>query len=505
MNRIDKEEFSEGDTLPPNDVGAERALLGAFLIDPEIVDSYSPKLEPDDFYFDANRRIFAALAELQNEGIGADIVVLLDKLRNNGELDAVGGEAAIAEIMGACHTTLNADRYAAIIAEKSLRRKLISEAAGIRSEAQQGESPAPLQISRRLQSLERLSESVPRKTLFDAGSLVTETLSLLDRSDEAPISTGYDSVDNMLNGGFRPKNLVVIAARPRGGKTAAAVNLVQNTCLGNRVPTAFFSLEMTASEIAFRIISHESRVFSAKLTPGAAIRGQLASYDIARIAEAGERLKKSPFWIEEKSGASLSEIVSSMRMLHRKHGVRMFFVDYAGIVDAELPDRPIREQITRVAVTFKAVAKDLGVVVVLLAQLNRESASVSGGKLDRDKLINMRPKLEHLKESGALEENADVAILLHRPELLVSRNEAATMGLEGCAEWILAKNRNGRQGELSMRFNGRFVRFEEDTACHAEDRDCFSEPSDAVEWDADGTGTEEHQQKTFNDGVDFAT
>lgn len=495
-----KGNFPENDDLsqpPPNDTDAERGLLGSFLIEPSIIDRYSPRLSPDDFYSDANRRIFAVLNRLRDDGIPGDVIVLVDRLRSNGEIEAVGGEAAIYEIMSACHTITNADHYAGIIAEKSLRRRLLAETGNLRAAVLQGDSPAVQLLSRWQQSLELLVESTPRKTLFSAADLTTESLSLLDRIEDSPIATGYEHLDETLGGGFRPKSLVVIGARPRGGKTVSVVNLMQNICIGAGVPGVFFSLEMTATEIYYRLLSNESGVYSSKLGPGAAIRGQLTAYDMGQIIEAGNRLAESPFWIDDRSGASVSEIASTMRLFHRKHGARIFFIDYAGIVNAELPDRSIREQIGGVAVAFKRIAKELSVIVVLLAQANRDSATVPKGTPKREKLIASRPRLEHLKESSGLEENADVVILIHRPELLVGRTEAAELEIEGYVEWIVAKNRNGRQGEIPMHFSGEFVRFEE-----CDGVEITEEPSEGAgdpkgQPGEDNTGTE--QQRTFND------
>lgn len=446
------------DVSPPCDLEAEESVLGAVLLDPRVIDSVSDILQPTDFHSDANRRIYAQLLAMAASGGEIDPLLLADRLQQAGELEAVGGVSYLGAIMASVHMTLHVVRYAEIVRENSLRRRLILAASDLIVRAQTpGEPLKPL-----LDSLESILFSGDRcgdRPITDAVEWMCRTTGELDNVDSSPvIPTGIASLDVLLGGGFRPGQMPVIAARPSVGKSALMLNMAVHIAKVERVPVGIFSMEMLLEELGKRALSADSETrFSSIMRPA-----KLNQDDYERISESACEISESPIFIDDNSRRTVSDIELRARRLIRKHGVRILFVDYLGLIEHEDSRVGIYQRVTDISRRLKTLAQTLKIPIVVLCQLNRESVKPRMGvKLDRAKLDSLRPRLDHLRDSGAIEQDADIVLLLHRPETVVTREEAVELGIVNEAELIVAKNRQGRRGTVDLIFDGPHARFVE--------------------------------------------
>lgn len=430
--------------VPRND-DAERATLGAILIRPELCDDVSTILRASDFYVDAHRRIFTRLVEMSAESKGADLILLVQRLRESGELKEVGGEAYLAELMESSKTTAHATRYAEIVRDLSLKRRLIAASENILAAAESDGGEARELIAKAEEKIFAVGEHGVDGTTKTAAEILPLVYSALDaraRGENLGLSTGFNSLDSIL-GGLRDAELIIVAARPSMGKTAFASNVAEFVAVEQRKPVLFFSLEMTETELITRMVCGRGRV------PSEALRYPLQGAELSQFMTAGNEISAAPLIISDAPSRTVAEIGAVARRTKRRDGLGLVVIDYLGLIDPDDPKAPRQEQVAKIARRLKGLARELKVPVLCLAQLNRQAETTKDNK----------PRLSHLRESGAIEQDADVVLFVHREEYYLTREEAEEKGLRGVAEIIVAKHRNGPTGEAKLHWEGAYTQF----------------------------------------------
>lgn len=424
-------------------------MLGAILVHGVSPDEVTPFVDPGDFYTDTNSILFKAVLA---DDTTIDAAALVRRLKDRGELEEIGGEAYLAELMhNAPATTQTAIAHAKRIRETADQRRLRDAALDALYRIRSGESVDDIRaaIEPVFFDDERNVSSGP-VTCKDA---VFEFFKELDKPETPQIKTGFSGLDDMI-GGFTPGQMVIIAARPGQGKTAFATNVVTNMVAGG-VPVLFFSLEMSNLEITQRLFSSIGQI------PLRDIRSRPISQQTRqRVAEYGEYIAGLPLLIDDASRRRVLDLESVSRRAIRKHGVGCVVIDYLGLIEPDMANQTRYEQVTAISRQIKTMARRLSVPVIVLAQLNREASS------SKDR----RPKISHLRDSGAIEQDADIVILIHRESKYDDQADKSK------AEIIVAKNRNGTTGGMELRWEGWFTRFVEEAG---------GEEADGEEWQPD--------------------
>jgi len=430
------------DRLPPHDRSAERSVLGSCLRNNHVIDDVIGALRAEDFYLDAHQKAFVAIVTLWNKAKPVDLVTLADHLHIEGKLADVGGHAYVAELWDAAPTSANATYYAEIVRDHGLTRGLIHAGTEILRDAYDRVSPAKDMVAEAEKKILAIAEGGIAAETFTIEQCISEAYDRLDARSKTPhamsgIATGFTDLDE-LTAGLQNSELVLVAARPSVGKTAFAMNLVLNA-VRHEHAVYFVSLEQSRLEIAERLMCCDARVDSHRLR-----RNTLSADDMEALVKSGGRLKKTKLFIDDTPSQQILRIASTARRLKRKNGIAAVFIDYLQLIDPDDRKAPRQEQVAANSRRLKALARELRIPVVAMAQVNRGS----------EERVDHRPRLSDLRESGALEQDADVVIMLHRPE----RYEPGTQ--EGVTEVIVAKQRNGRTGEVTMMFQKEYMRFE---------------------------------------------
>ncbi len=437
------------DRVPPHDLDAEMSLLGSMMLSREAIGAILPIIPAHDaqrFYQPAHQELFTVLCDLYDQNKPIDLVVAKDELLRRNGMDKVGGEAYMIDLVQSVGSWVNAEHYARIVRDKSMLRDLISCAGHIINDAYDSADHARDVLDRAEQSLFKTTE---QRVSGEAASLketITEVFHLIETRGEHFLSglpSGFIELDE-LTSGFQPGELIIIAARPSMGKTALGLNIAERIAVDEKMPVVFFSMEMSRQQIAQRILCARGRVDSHKMR-----RGMLSEDEIAQLAYVCQDLEQAPLLIDDTPGMSVQELRAKTRRLHLKHDVRCVFIDYLQLMFAPNVDRKLanrQEEIATISRSLKALARELNIPVVAMAQLNRASEVREGH----------RPRMSDLRESGAIEQDADVVMLLHREEYYKPKDAS----LKGKAELILAKQRNGPTDLLQLHFNVQQTRFD---------------------------------------------
>ena len=434
--------------VPPQNLEAEQSVLGAILLENEAINQALEVLSSEDFYRESHREIFRAMAELSDRSQPVDAITLTDLLKGRGRLEAVGGPAYIAELAAGVHTAANIAHYARIVREKAVLRSLASIATEIASSAYDG----PVSVDEFLDEAEHrvfeISERRIRASFHSMRDLTRDSLKLIERLYErremvTGVPTGFIDLDR-ITAGFQPSDLIVIAGRPSMGKTALALNVAAYAALeaDPHVGVAFFSLEMSREQLVLRMLCSEARVDSAKTRAG-----YLADRDFQRLAEAAVRLSEAPIFVDDSSDITPITLKAKCRRLARDSSTNLglIIVDYLQLMRSSRPGESREKEIAEVSRALKALAKELKVPVIALSQLNRQVES----RPDR------RPLLADLRESGAIEQDADVIAFIYRDEMYHRDSKEP-----GVAEVIVAKQRNGPTDTAKLTYLTQFTRFE---------------------------------------------
>src|SRR5580700_7966221 len=433
----------------PASIEAERSILGAILLDSLLFDQ-AAELKPDDFSLDAHRRIFSRMRDLQDTGRPVDMITLAEELDRRKEVEAIGGVAYLSSLIDGVPDRPSIEHYVRIVRNKSLLRGLINIAQLAIAEAIDHSDEAEEVINRAEQGIFQLSENRLGQGFSDIPSIVKGSFGSLDelyaRGQEITgLATHYTMLDKMTSG-FQPSDLVIIAARPSMGKTALAMNIAENAAILDGKVVGVFSLEMSKEALLMRMLASHAQVDSKDLR-----QGFLTKDDMRKLTRAVEQLTQSKLYIDDTPGISVSEMRAKARRLRQTEGLDLLIVDYLQLMSA-VPIGGKRfenrtQEVSAISRGLKALAKELKVPVVALSQLSRAPESRGG---------DHRPQLSDLRESGSIEQDADLVAFIFREEVYKKDDP----DLDGMAEIIIAKQRNGPTDTIKMAFIKRFTRFE---------------------------------------------
>jgi len=437
------------DRLPPHNLDAEKGVLGSLLLDPNLCDDVALVVRPDDFYADANRLLYGHLMALHDEGKRIDAMLLLERLRQSGDLEAVGGAAYVAEVVQAVPYAANAVYYAEIVRDKATLRALIHASTEILRDAYEPTLDPREMLSRAEEQIFAVHDQRSADQVTSIHDLLVEAFDRIDarleRGEGVGVPTGFPDLDN-LTGGLHDSEFVVLAARPSMGKTALATNIAEYVAIEANVETLFVSLESARLELAQRMLCSQGRIDANKFRTGF-----LSKEDRSKLVEASAKLGKAPFFVDDTPARTVTEIAACARRLKRKQNLGLVVIDYLQLIQPDDPRDPRQEQVAKMARRLKALARELKIPVLCLAQLNRQTEQGKEGH---------RPRLSHLRESGAIEQDADVVMFIHREEYYHTREEAQEKGIAGQADVIVAKQRNGPTGDVKLAWFDKHTRFE---------------------------------------------
>ncbi len=430
---------------PPHNLDAEQSVLGSILLDNETYASLEGMLAADHFYKEGHRKIFRAIERLFRRGDPMDLVTLTEELRQSGELESVGSVPYLIGLADSVPTAAYADSYARIVLEKATLRDLISASGRIMQLAYDQAGPLDEVLDQAEQSIFDLATKKRRSQFEGMPTLVTETFAHINElfANPDPVSgmrTGFKELD-MMTAGLQPSSLNVLAARPSMGKTALALSMALNAALRDSVSVGIFSLEMSAVQLVTRMLCSEARVDMSRVR-----NGQLSDRDFQRLADTAGRMSEARVFIDDNPDLTVMELRSRARRLTAEHDLGLLVVDYLQLMSAgtRSTGENRQQEISAISRGLKALARELDIPVLVLSQLSR---AVEGRP-------NKRPMLSDLRESGAIEQDADLVMFIYRDEYYDQQSEK-----HGIAEVIIGKQRNGPTGTLELQFHNSHVRF----------------------------------------------
>lgn len=446
---IDIDNLKKLSNKPPAAIEVERMVLGAMLIDGEAVPKAVEILKPENFYDKKHGFIFDAIVSLYNSNEPVDTVTLYEELKKSAKLDEVGGATFISKLSEDISSAANIDFHARVILEKWILRKLISTSFEIASEAFQGQEDVFDILDQAESKIFSISEQSTKESFKSMDKAVREALELIEAIHNKNISTfsvpsGYYQLDELL-GGFQKSDLIIIAARPSMGKTAFALSVARNAAIEHKVPIALFSLEMSTIQLATRLISAEARINAHSVRTG-----KFRAEEGAKISRTVHKLSKAPIYIDDTPGLNVLELRAKARRLKNEKNVGMVIVDYLQLMSSSFRAESREREISIISRSLKGLAKELDIPVIALSQLNRAVEQSS----------DKRPMLSHLRESGSIEQDADVVLFLYRPETYEIEQYQDGESTEGIAEIIIGKQRNGPIGDVKLQFIKDYARFE---------------------------------------------
>ncbi len=433
------------DRLPPQNEDAERAILGAIMLERDALGLAVEKIAAADFYRKEHRLIFAAMQALYEHDQAIDAVTVAEELERRGQLEETGGRQYLAYLLATVATAANVGYHAGIVKEKALLRDLIRESTRIAGEAYEGAGPAADILDRAQTRIYSIAESTNKSGFESVKSVVPSAFRTIEeafrnKSDVTGLRTGFVDFDR-ATAGLQKSDLIVLAARPSMGKTALALNIAFNIAVREKVPVAVFSLEMAKEQLVMRMLCASGGFNNHDIR-----RGQIEPQQWPRLTAACEDLSRAPIFIDDSSGLSALEMKAKARLLKRQHDVGLIIVDYLQLMTGAHRSENRQQEISDISRNLKALAKDLGVPVMALSQLSRAVESRGDN----------RPKLSDLRESGAIEQDADVVIFIYREEVYRPDDES----LRNMATIIIGKQRNGPTGQFDLHFNKNCTRFD---------------------------------------------
>jgi replicative DNA helicase len=452
------------DRQPPRSLEAEQAVLGSILLLPEACDDVAMILRPDDFYDDAHEKIYQEMLAMHDAGRRVDHTLLVERLKSSGQYESIGGAAYIAEIARAVPTAAHAAYYAHIVKDKSMLRKLIFSSTEILRDAYDETVDPRQMLSRAEEKVFGILDQKSGGEVATISDVLQESLIRMNARMEQDygaggVATGFTDYDR-LTGGLHPSELVILAARPSMGKTALAMNIAEHVAMEEKSPTLFVSLEMSALELGDRLLCSVAKVNSHRLR-----NGTISMEDRKRLVEKAAIISLSPLFVDDSPSRTMTEIAAAARRLKRKDGLGLIVIDYLQLIEPDNPKDPRQEQVAKIARRLKGLARELEVPVLCLAQLNRQAEDSR----------EHRPRLSHLRESGAIEQDADVVMFVHREEYYQNNDEDRAR-VAGEADLIVSKQRNGPTGDIKLTWKSDFTRFDDHRATpHEEFSDYSSE------------------------------
>jgi replicative DNA helicase len=433
------------DRLPPHNRDAERSVLGSMLRDNAVIGDVLQIVRVENFYTDAHQKIFQAITALYDKGHPADLVTVAEVLREQKFIEDVGGYAYLAELWDAAPTAANAEYYARIVRDKAVVRSLIHAGTEILRDAYDQVQPADELLEgaeRKILDIAQMGITGQTHTIENALKEAYDRIDQRHQRDSlasiSGIPTGFLDLDEKT-AGLQNSELVIVAARPSVGKTSLALSMARHIIVEEGLPVFFVSLEQSRIELAERLLCAQAYVDSHKLR-----KGHLASDDLQKLIHAGSILGQAKLFIDDTPGQGMLRIAANARRLKLRHGIRCLMVDYLQLIEPDNRRDPRHEQVANISRRLKFLARELQIPVVALAQVNRASE-------DRQ---DHRPRLADLRESGSIEQDADTVMMLHRPEMYEPGQS------EGTVDVIIAKQRNGPTGEVTLAYRKQYMRYE---------------------------------------------
>lgn len=447
-------QLESGGRIPPQAIEIEEAILGSMLIDEQAAVIALEILQEDDFYKPAHRHIFEVISKLNDRNNPLDLLTVENELRDNKLLESIGGSGYLTDLTRSVSSSANIEYHCQIVAEKALKRNLIVTCSEIIQEAYDSTSDSFEVLDEAEQRIYDISNTKGDRKSIYLSDVVKKTIRYLEeirgkKHGITGVATGLD-IDN-LTAGWQKSDLIIIAARPAMGKTAFTLTVARNCSLNvdpeKAVPVALFSLEMSDQALVQRLLTMEARVDAHK-----ARTGKLDDVEFKRLIEGAGRLHTAPIFIDDTPSISIMELRSKCRRLKKEHDIGVVVIDYLQLMTGMKNDRQNREQeIAGISRGLKALAKELDVPVIALSQLSRAVEQRGGDK---------RPQLSDLRESGSIEQDADVVCFLYRPEYYDITTDDQGNSTEGLAEVIVGKQRNGPVGSVNLHFIKKYTRFE---------------------------------------------
>ncbi|HEY9429765.1 MAG TPA: replicative DNA helicase [Gemmatimonadaceae bacterium] len=442
------------DRRPPYSEEAETAVIAAMLMDQDAILRAAEHVDDTMFYREQNRRMFRAMIAISERGEVVDPLTLAEELSRRGELEAGGGKERIGELIDAVPTSANVEYHAKIVKEKALQRRLIETCTALVSEAFEGKTTAAELLDDAEHRIFQVSQQRGMQGFTRIKELMWPTMERIEALQRGGktitgVPSGFTDLDEMTSG-FQPADLVIVAARPSMGKTALVLNIAQYAAIEKKTPVAIFSLEMSKESLVQRMLTAEARVDAQKLR-----KGMLRDDDFPRMARAAGILSSAPIWIDDAAGITLLEIRSKARRLKADSDIGMVVVDYLQLIQGPASSESRQQEISQISRSLKMLAKELGVPVLALSQLSRAPEQRAG---------DHRPQLSDLRESGAIEQDADLVMFIYRQEVYDGPVDKDGNSLEGRAEIIIGKQRNGPIGTANLFFHKSYTRFENYTS-----------------------------------------
>ena len=433
--------------IPPQNIEAERSVLGAILLENEALNSVLEILKPGDFYSESHRKISSAILELSERNEPCDLITLSAILKDKNQLDSIGGASYLASLVDNVPSAANAAHYAKIVKEKTILRGLIGTATKIISRSYDTTGTDVENILDEAEhAIFEISENKIRPAFSSIKEIIKDSFRTIEKLYEKKelvtgVATGFIKIDE-LTSGFQKSDLIIIAGRPSMGKTALALNIAQHAAIEERIPAALFSLEMAKEQLAMRMLSSEAKVDSQRLR-----KGFLGETDWPKLTTAAGRLSEAPIFIDDTPSITALEVKAKARRLKAENGLGLIILDYLQLMKGSRFSDSREQEISEISRSLKALAKELSVPVVALSQLNRKVE-------DR---TNKRPQMADLRESGAIEQDADVIVFIYRDEVY---NHSEDNPERGIAEIIIGKQRNGPTGTAKLAFLEKYTTFE---------------------------------------------
>ncbi len=439
--------LSQQGKIPPHNVDAERATIGAVLLDGDVISTVLRYLRTDDFYSTSHQKIFKAIIDLFNRGETIDLISLTDRLSAGGELEAVGGTTYVSSLTDEVPTSANVAYYAKIVKDRSVRRQLLKISSGLTSQAYDEGLETRVLIEEAEQRIFEITDSQHTDSYRGVHDIIAETIEAIEKlyhtkDSYTGVPSGFPDLDNMTSG-FQNSEFIVIGARPSVGKTAFALTMATNMAIHRKVPIGFFTLEMADMALMQRLLSSEARINSEKLRTG-----MLRPADFHNLTEAAGRIYEAPLFIDDTPNIKLLDLRAQARRMKSKEDIKALFIDYIGLIEPENKmNVPRHEQVAEISRSIKSLARELQIPIICLSQVGRQSE----GK---------PPTLADLRESGSIEQDADVVLFLHREreDSRDSRDGQSSGNVE--TDLVVAKQRNGPVGTVKLAFLPSYTKFE---------------------------------------------
>ena len=435
---------------PPQAPDVEEAVLGAMLVEPSTIDESMEELTASCFYDPRHRMVFEAMADLVNEHVSIDLITVSDKLRSKGNLEAVGGPVALANLSQNIGAAAHIEYYIKILKQKTIQRELITASYEILKQAYDESTNVDDLMEIAQSKVFAAIQNNVKRDVQDIGSIINSVLDTLQElqgmTGPSGVPSGFPSIDRVTQG-WQKSDLIILAARPSVGKTAFSLNIARNAAVDHNMPVAFFSLEMSADQLGKRLITTESGLTGDKIKGGT----KLEDYEWVQLEDTLRRLSKAPLYIDDTPGIPIMEFRTKAKRLVKQKGVRLIVVDYLQLMQGPSELRGMREQeVAAISRTLKATAKELNIPIIALSQLSRNAVQRTGG--------TGKPQLSDLRESGSIEQDADMVIFIHRPDFIGLSEDPADREK---AIIVIAKHRNGEVCDIEMRYKASQVKFVE--------------------------------------------